>query len=122
MVKRIIKDIDIKNLQDQIKRLTIKVEKLEKNNEKINLKKKEIKDPNKPKKYLTNYMFFYKDFRKEYSENNPKTDSKLIAIAAGEEWKKVKENPKKIKKYNEYMEKDKQRYKKEIDEYNTTKN
>lgn len=113
-------DIDIKNLQDQIKKLSIKVSKLEKSNDKTKLKKKE-KDPNKPKRNLSNYMFFYKEFRKEYIDKNPNTNSKLIAIEAGKEWNKIKENPKKIKKYNDMVDKDKQRYKNELNEYNKIK-
>lgn len=116
-------NINIKKLQEQIKKLTIKVEKLENINNEKKLDKKEIKikDPNKPKRNLSSYMFFYKEFRKEYSDKNPNTNSKLIAIEAGKEWNKIKENPKKVKKYNDMVDKDKQRYIKEIREYNKIK-
>lgn len=119
MTKEAITDIDIKNLQEQIKKLSIKVKKLENYND-MKLYKKE-KDSNKPKRNLNNYMFFYKEFRKEYSDKNPNTISKLIAIEAGKEWNKIKENPKKIKKYNDMVAKDKQRYKNELNEYNKIK-
>lgn len=116
-------NIDIKKLQDQIKKLTIKVEKLENINNNKKIDKKEIKtnDPNKPKRNLSSYMFFYKEFRKEYSDKNPNTKSNLIAIEAGKEWKKIKDNPKKVKKYNDMVDKDKQRYISEISEYNKIK-
>jgi hypothetical protein len=123
MVKKVITNIDIKNIQDQIKHLSIRVENLEKNND-IKNKKRELKkkrDPNKPNRVLSNYIFFYKDFRKEYLEKNPNINSKIIAIAAGEEWTKIKENPKKIKKYNDMVTKDKQRYENELKEYNKNK-
>lgn len=117
MARKVNTNIDIKTLQDQIKKLSIKVENLEKKSNKNKLEKKE-KVPNKPKRNLNSYMYFYKDFRVEYLEKNPNTNSKTIAIAAGEEWNKIKGNPKKTKKYDDMVNKDKQRYEKELNEYN----
>lgn len=121
MAKKVNTNIDIKSIQDQIKKLSIKVENLEKKNDKVKLQKQN-KDPNKPKRNVNNYIHFYNDFRKEYLEKNPNTNSKTIATIAGEEWKKIKENPKKVKKYNDLAIKDKQRYENELNEYNKNKN
>jgi hypothetical protein len=116
MVKKESTSIDIKDLQNQIKKLTIKVNALEKDVNNVN-KKVKTKDPNAPKRNVNSYIHFYNVFFKEYLNNNPGTNASKIGKIAGEEWKKIKEDPKKKKKYEEIAIKDKKRYEKEINEY-----
>ena len=119
MVKNINTNIDIKDIQKQIEKLTIKIDKIEKN---INVKNKKEKDPNMPKRNSNSYIHFYNEFIKEYINKNPNTDTKKVAKLAGGEWNKIKEDTKKRKKYDNMAAKDKQRYNNEIKEYMKTKN
>lgn len=116
MVRKTNSNVDIEKLQDKIKKLTIKVNNLEKN-VKTNKKEKKYKDPNAPKKNINNYLHFYNEFYKEYLNKNKNAKTSEIGKLAGEEWKKIKENPKKKKKYDDMAIKDKIRYEKEMNEY-----
>lgn len=117
MVKKENANIDVKDLQNQIKKLTIKVNTLEKNVKDSNKKGKTNKDPNAPKKNVNSYIHFYNTFFKEYLNKNPGTNASTVGKIAGEEWKKIKDDPKKKKKYDDMALKDKKRYEKEIAEY-----
>lgn len=117
MVKKESTNTDIKDLQNQIKKLTIKVNDLEKGVKYGNKKGKNNKDPNAPKRNVNSYIHFYNMFFKEYLNKNPGTNASIIGKIAGEEWKKIKEDPKKKKKYDDIAMKDKKRYEKEINEY-----
>jgi structure-specific recognition protein 1/high mobility group protein B1 len=124
MVRKATTNIDINTIQKQLEKLTIKVEKIEKN---INVKnakpkkEKKMKDPNMPKKNMNSYMHFYNEFYKEYLNKNNEINVIHISKLASEEWNKIKENPKKIKKYNDMAIKDKERYEKEINKYKKPK-
>jgi high mobility group protein B1 len=117
MVKKKNTNIDIKDLQNQIKKLTIKVNNLEKGVKDVNKKEKTNKDPNAPKRNVNSYIHFYNIFFKEYLNKNPGTNASIVGKIAGEEWKKIKDEPKKRKKYDDMAIKDKKRYEKEIAEY-----
>lgn len=114
------KDITILgSLQNELKELENRVSKLEiqlKNNNKEN-KQKKIKDPNAPIKNISNYLHFSKEFRPKIVKENPNLKSKDIMKKIAEEWNKIKEDPKKKKKYDDIAIKDKKRYDKEINEY-----
>jgi flagellar hook assembly protein FlgD len=117
MVRKDNTNIDIKDLQNQIKKLTIKVNTLEKNVINVNKKGKSNKDPNAPKRNVNCYIHFYNVFFKEYLSKNPGVNASNVGKIAGEEWNKIKEDPKKKKKYDDMAVKDKKRYEKEIIEY-----
>lgn len=110
-------NITIENIQDQIKKLIIRVENLE-DLKKKDLKIKTKKDPNEPKKNVSNYFHFLKEFRKEYLISNPKINVIDISKKAGEEWNNIKSDPRKKKKYDDMAVKDKNRYNKEMEKYN----
>lgn len=112
--------VNINELQKQINILEKKVSQLEitiKNNKQL---KTRNKDPNKPKKYKTAYMFFNIERVEDFKKKNPNIKINIIEIAKEntEKWKKVKEDEKIYEKYKKLEDKDKKRYKKELDIYN----
>lgn len=117
------KDITISaSLQNELNSLKDRVSKLEiqlKNNNEENKQKKpkKTKDPNAPIKNISNYLHFSKEFRPKIVKENPDLKSKDIMKKMAEEWNKIKEDPKKKKKYDDIAIKDKKRYDKEISEY-----
>lgn len=121
MVKKVTTNIDINTIQKQLEKLTIKVEKIEKNINEKPKKERKIKDPDMPKKNMNSYMHFYNEFYKEYLKKNNEKNVIHISKLASKEWNMIKENPKKIKKYNDMAIKDKQRYDNEINKYNKQK-
>ena len=83
------------------------------------LKVKAPKDPNKPKRGKSAFMFFCDKFRPKLIEGQKKKGKVNIGEVAkklGADWKKLKDSQK--KSYNEAAAKDKERYEKEIAEYN----
>jgi hypothetical protein len=116
-------DTTFEYLHDQIKKLNLRVEKLEKfiNNNKNNKNKKKPKDPNAPKKNMSAFFHFAKEKREQFKKNNP--DAKVYVVIinkkAKEEWDVLDELQK--KKYIELADKDEKRYKKEIKKYNEKK-
>jgi hypothetical protein len=118
------KKTSIEDLQKQINVLIKKVNNLEltfKNNNLV--KEKKIKDPNKPKRYKSAYIFFNIDKVNEYKKNHPEIKLNIIDIAreAGKEWQNIKADEKKYEKYRKMEENDKKKYKKEIDLYEKSK-
>jgi hypothetical protein len=105
---------EIKLLRDRVYKLEIHI--------KNNKKEKKIKDPNAPKKNISNYLHFSKEFRPKYKKENPEIKPQDIIKKLGEEWNKIKEDPNKKKKYDDIAEKDKKRYDKELDEYKKVQN
>jgi hypothetical protein len=84
------------------------------------LKIKAPKDPNKPKRAKTGFMFYCDKYRPalidEQRKNGGKVNIGTIAKALGASWKKLK--PNKRKTFDESAAKDKERYEKAIGEYN----
>ena len=83
------------------------------------LKVKAPKDPNKPKRGKSAFMFFCDKYRPKLIEAQKKKGKVNIGEVAkklGADWKKLKDSQK--KSYNEAAAKDKERYEKEIAEYN----
>lgn len=111
--------ININELKKQINILEKKVSQLE-----ITIKNKQLKtrnkDPNKPKKNKTAYIFFNIERVEDFKKKNPNIKINIIEIAKEnkEKWKKIKEDEKIYEKYKKLEDKDKNRYKKEIDIYN----
>ena len=81
---------------------------------------KKMKDPNKPKKAKTAFMFYCEQHRPALLEKEKKKGQKVnignIAKALGKSWKKLKDGDK--GKWNTLALADKERYEKEIAEYN----
>lgn len=118
------KNTNINDLQKQINILVKKVKELEisiKNNKLT--KKSKVKDPNKPKKYNSAYIFFNTERINEYKKKHPNIKLNVIDIAkeSGKEWQKIKIDEKKYEKYKKMEDHDKKRYKKEIDLYEKNK-
>jgi len=87
--------------------------------EKVKMKFK--KDPNKPKKPKSGFLFFCDEHRPKMIETQKKKNKKIvigdIAKELGKKWKKLSDSQK--AKYGEMNEKDKERYNKELEDYNT---
>lgn len=117
-----VKEITIISLQEEIKKLEGRVNKLEinvKNNSKI----KENKDPNAPKRYKSAYIFFNLERINEYKKKFPNQKIKITDLSkeSGIEWKKIKDDEKKYEKYKKMEDNDKKRYNKELDKYKKNK-
>lgn len=111
---------NINDLQEQIKKLNLRIENLEKYIENKN-KRRKTKDPHEPKKNMNAFFHFAKEMRDQFKKNNP--DEKVYVVVinkkAKEEWFGLDELQK--KKYIDLAEKDEKRYKKEIKKYNEKK-
>lgn len=113
-----VKDINISDLQKEIKALEIRINNLVINIKGINKSnKKKNKDPNSPKKPISSYMYFNKHKIDEYKKKNPDQKIKLASISKqiGQEWKTLKDDEK--DKYIRLANKDKKRYEKDIASY-----
>ena len=84
------------------------------------MKIKMKKDPNKPKRAKTGFMFYCDEHRPKlinnFKKKNEKVDIKVVAKKLGESWKSLKDSKK--EKYNVLAAKDKERYLEEMQEYN----
>jgi hypothetical protein len=83
------------------------------------LKVKAPKDPNKPKRGKSAFMFFCDKYRPNLiteQRKKGKVNIGEIAKKLGADWKKLKDNQK--KSFDVAAAKDKERYEKEIGEYN----
>ena len=84
------------------------------------LKIKAPKDPNKPKRGKSAFMFYCDKHRPKLIEEQRKGGGKVnigdVAKTLGAGWKKIKESQK--KSFETLAVKDKERYEKEIAEYN----
>lgn len=114
-------DIMLEDLQDQIKKLNIRVENIEnyiKNNKDKKIKQK---DPNAPKKNMSAFFHFANEKREQFKKNNPGEKVYVVVInkKAKEEWDNLDETQK--KKYIDLADKDEKRYKKEFKKYNEKK-
>lgn len=80
---------------------------------------KKLKDPNKPKRYMSAFMFFSVETHAQTRKDNPQMALPQIAKETGNKWKELDEE--KRKKYEEMMQQDKQRHEKEMELYNQGK-
>ena len=84
------------------------------------LKIKAPKDPNKPKRAKTSFMFYCDKYRPALIAEQKKDGGKVnigdVAKALGASWKKLK--PNKRKPFDDSAAKDKERYEKAIGDYN----
>lgn len=79
-------------------------------------KGKKKKDPNKPKRARSAYIFFSMDKRDEVKEDNPDINNREIMSELGKRWSKIKGTTE-AKKYVKQAAKDKKRYNAEMEEY-----
>jgi len=81
-------------------------------------KRKQIKDPNAPKRSLSAFFWFCNDERNKVKALNPEYGVVDIAKELGRKWSDV--DPEIKQKYELMAEKDKARYEKEMTEYKTS--
>jgi len=86
------------NTQDRLKKIFIK------------------NDPKKPKKNKSAYLFFCEEMRPILKKKYPEFENKDILRNLGLEWEKIK-NTKKFFKYQKFADNDKERYVKELQNY-----
>ena len=74
----------------------------------------------KPKRCKSSYIYFCEDKRPEIKKENPTMDAKIIVTKLGKLWAELKKenNSSKLLQYEKCAKKDKQRYEKEMIEYN----
>ena len=110
-----------------VERVCMALGKVEKTQEMLDLllgdkvKMKFKKDPNKPKKPKSGFLFFCDEHRPKMIETQKKKNKKVvigdIAKELGKKWKKLSDSQR--SKYNAMNEKDKDRYSKELETYNS---
>lgn len=74
-----------------------------------------VKDPNKPKKALSGYMFFNGEVSLQVRKDNPKFTMGEVSKEVGERWQKITDEDK--QKYQEMSDKDKTRHEEEMKNY-----
>lgn len=79
------------------------------------VKMKKLKDPNKPKRAKTSFIFFCNEQRPKIRKSKPSLKLSEVMKQLGADWKKLSNG--KRKKYQDMHAKDKQRYETEMDEY-----
>jgi hypothetical protein len=81
-------------------------------------KNKKVKDPNAPKRGLSAWIIFTNEQRPIFKENNPESSTTELTTLMSQEWKNMTDEDK--KKYTDLAVVDKQRYMKEMEEYDTS--
>jgi hypothetical protein len=89
--------------------------KSKKGSKKGSKKEEVVKDPNKPKRGLSAFMFYSSERRKKLKETQPELAFGDVAKTIGAEWQKMSDSKK--KKFNERAAKDKERYTLEMSTY-----
>ena len=79
------------------------------------VKLKKFKDPNKPKRAKTSYLYFCEEMRPGVKNKNPDLKMGGVMKELGKMWKELNEQGK--QKYIDLHEQDKIRYEEEIEEY-----
>lgn len=84
----------------------------------LKTKDRKTKDPNKPKRGKSSYLFFCMDERPKVAKEHPNMGAKEITSELGLRWGKLKEKDQKaVKKYEKMADADKERYAKEMEAY-----
>ena len=77
-----------------------------------------IKDPNKPKRGKSGYLFFCAHYREKIKKENPTKTVKEIVALLGTLWQKLKdENSSEVQKFEKMSIEDRNRYKTEMNTY-----
>tara|TARA_B110000003_G_scaffold274617_1_gene315014 strand:- start:11254 stop:11598 length:345 start_codon:yes stop_codon:yes gene_type:complete len=87
------------------------------------MKIKAQKNPNAPKRAKSSYMFYSEKYREKVTlklkKKNPNYKGSLMGLVSkdlGANWKKLKDNEKKV--FEKQAAKDKERYQQEMEEFN----
>lgn len=83
------------------------------------IKMKPMKDPNRPKRPKSSYMFFTAEIREKLVKKNPNASMTELSKIMGAEWAKVSEKDR--VKYTRMAEEDKARYDEALEEYEKNK-
>ena len=75
------------------------------------------KDPSKPKRGKSAYLFFCADERPRVKEDHPEMSPKEITTELGRRWQEIKNDEEAISEYVELAQDDKERYEEEMKEY-----
>lgn len=82
-------------------------------------KEKKIKDPNAPKKPLSPYLLYTQERRSNLLKERPTLGHKEVISVMAEEWRKMNESEKAV--YNKKIDVDKERYRKQKEDYEKKK-
>jgi len=103
-----------KTLTELCTKLTLVLESSPINNGRSNSRKN--RDPNRPKKNKNGYLFFCQDKRESVKKKHPNRDGKELVRILSKMWNQMTEKEK--KPYQDKASKDKDRYRREMEEYN----
>eukprot|EP00210_Caulerpa_lentillifera_P000535 g517.t1 len=79
------------------------------------VRKKKRRDPNKPKKPKSSYVYFMEQYRQEVKEENPNLRPQHIMKLMGERWTKLPEEER--ERFEELSKSDRVRYQEEMKDY-----
>jgi len=117
-VEEILTSLNSEDIQEQI-RITISEAMpkttAKKSRSSSSPKEKKLKDENAPKRPKTAYLYFSEKVRPEIREENPELKMTEISKIIGEQWKQA--SPQSKLEYTKKADKDKARYKEEMEEY-----
>ena len=85
----------------------------------ISKNKKNVKDPNAPKRPSTAWIYFYSDQVKSTKEKYPEKSTKEICSLLGKKWSKM--TPKQKSKYELKAKQSREDYNRKKEEYNNSK-
>ncbi|CAO3647262.1 unnamed protein product [Cunninghamella blakesleeana] len=80
-------------------------------------KPKKLIDKNKPKQALSSFMYYNLANRDRIISNHPRIKVTEISVILGKEWRALDDDQKHL--WDDYARKDRERYSKEIEKYNT---
>lgn len=83
--------------------------------QKLRKRAKTVKDPNAPKRWTSNYIFFCNERRKQLVSKFPEASATEITVKLGTAWKALSDAEK--QKYTDISLKDKERYQRELAVY-----
>jgi hypothetical protein len=106
IIKKVCEELDVDDKVDEL---------IEKLLSKTYIKIKAMKDPERPKKGKTSYMFFAEDKRPEIRKESPDASMGEISKKIGEKWQSLSDKEK--QPYISLAHKDKERYEEEMESY-----
>jgi hypothetical protein len=80
-------------------------------------KETKVKDPDRPKRSKSAYLYFCEDMREHIKKEFPNMNAKELTTELGSRWNQVKDDKIKISKYTKQADDDKQRYSKQMTQY-----
>jgi high mobility group protein B1 len=119
--KFIAENLDAAELKTMKKKLATFSKTFAESTAKLFPSKKERRDPNRPKKPLSGFFRFKKEFISDIKSNNPHLKGRQlnsVITKAYNDFKNNKDNEKKLLQYEQEYKTDKKKYEKTINEYN----